>query len=68
MKESTTAVDYYRVLCPCCKGTKYQYNKLTGINIICPCCKGSGLDFEQNLEVEFGTSSAWNNDLKEIKE
>jgi len=60
--------DYFQVLCPCCGGKKYQYNKLTGINIICPCCKGSGLDSVHNPKTEFEIIGAWDKEnSKEIK-
>lgn len=62
-------VEYLQVLCPCCHGKQYQYNKLTGINIVCPCCKGTGLDFLQKPEVEFNTTASWDKEAsKTIKE
>ena len=41
--EDKIPVEYLQVLCPCCKGKKYQYNKQTGMKVPCPCCQATGL-------------------------
>ncbi len=64
-KESITddsRENYYRVICPCCDGRGFQYNKQTGINEPCRCCNGGGIGLPNQGNIEIKTSST------EIKE